>query len=134
MLPSPLFAGNLKACIVILGKDLRNHGEQGYSPYSAFLCGRSVIFERKGIPGGVAADDSILLIYGVDHVGIAVVVRWPTQDHYKVYFSRKEAFRFLGNVEPVFQTFVKLSVELRQGGSKLAGHGYERSVPGARRM
>src|SRR3954452_1088008 len=120
MLPPALFAGHLEACIVVLGKNLRDHGEQGKALYFAFLCSRSVIFKRKGIPGGVATHDSETLIYGIDHARIAVVVRWPTQDHYHPHFSRGSV-SFAGNRKAMER-------------EKRPGRPYERSVPGARRM
>src|SRR5438270_1581407 len=88
MLPTALFVGRLKTCIVVIGKNWRDHREKGDALYFASLCSGSVIFKRKGIPSRVAADNSKILIYGIDHIRIAVVVRWPTQDHYFPYFNR----------------------------------------------
>src|SRR5689334_3621248 len=81
MLPSPVFSGALKAGVVVVGEIPRNDCEEVYASYFACLGGRSVVFEREGVPSGVAAYDSEILIDGVNHVRIAVVLRWPTQDH-----------------------------------------------------
>ena len=81
MLPSAVFPGALKTNVVVVGEIGRNNCKQVGALYSACLGCRSVVFEREGVPSGVAACDSEILIDGVNHVRIAVVLRWPTQDH-----------------------------------------------------
>ena len=74
MLPSPLLPGSLEACVVVAGKVWRDHGKEGKATYFTLFCGRPVIFKGKCIPSGVAAKDTEILVYGVDHMRIAVVV------------------------------------------------------------
>ena len=42
---------------------------------------RSIVFQRKGIPSRVAADDEKVLIKGVHHMRITVVFRRPAKNH-----------------------------------------------------
>lgn len=89
MLPAPLLPRSPEPFIVELGEISGDNCKQAYTSHLALFDSGSVVFKRKCVPSEVAADNPKLLIYGVNDVRVAVVFRWPTENHGKTLYSNQ---------------------------------------------